>query len=170
MKSKFSNNIIFSWIFCWFFVTMQYSRWTQACDILDQSFYFIKEWSGEANNASGSLIATETLCLDKHFNQLYICVTPPTSTEGPVGFVLYLHLCGADTASECSEWQIFVSIATASLKALYEMQFSFPALWGLVTLSPRQCAGNIFLVRSLVRSFSVNFPLSINTVQQITFS
>lgn len=152
------------------FVTMQYSRWTQACDILDQSFYFIEEWSGEANNASDSLTTTETLCVDKDFNKLYIFVTPLTSTEDPVGFVLYLHLCEADTASECSEWQIFVSIAAASQKALYEMQFSLPAPWGLVTLSPRQCAGNIFLVRPLVHSFPVNFPLSINTVQQMTFS
>lgn len=148
---------------------MQYSRRTQACDILDQSFYFIKEWRGEANNASGSLTTTETLCLDKDFHKLYICVTPLTSTEDPVGFVLYLHLCGADTASECSEWQIFVSTAAALQKALYEMQFSLPAPWGL-SHSPRQCAGNIFLVRSLVCSFPVNFPLSINTVQQMTFS
>lgn len=170
MKSKLTNNIIFSWIFFFCsFVTMQYSRRTQACDIFGQSFYFIKEWRGEANNASGSLTTTETLCLDKDFHKLYICVTPLTSTEDPVGFVLYLHLCGADTASECSEWQIFVSTAAALQKALYEMQFSLPAPWGL-SHSPRQCAGNIFLVRSLVCSFPVNFPLSINTVQQMTFS
>lgn len=156
-------------IFC-SFVAMQCSRWTQPCDIRDQSFYFIKEWSGEGNSASGSLTTTETLCLDKDFNKLYICVTPLTSTEDPVGFVLYLHLCGADTASECSEWQIFVSIAAASQKAPYEIQFSLPAPWGLVTLSPRHCAGNIFLARSPVCSFPVNFPLSINTVQQMTFS
>lgn len=169
-EEQLSNNIIFSRIFfCCSFVTLQYSRWIHACDILDQSFYFTREWSGEANNASGSLSTTETLCLDKDFNQLYIYVTPPTSTEDPGGFVLYLHLCGADTASECSEWQIFVSIAAALQKALHEMQFSPPAPWGLVVLSPRQCAGSVFLVRSLVCSFPVNFPLSINAVQQMTF-
>lgn len=156
--------------FFYSFVTMQYSRWTQACDILDQSFYFIREWSGEANNASGSLTTTETLCLDKDFNKLYIGVTPLTSTEDPASFVLYLHLWGVDTASECSEWQIFVSIAAASQRTLHEVQFGLPEQWGFVTLSPRLCSGNIFLVRLLVCSFPVNFPLSINTVQQMTFS
>lgn len=171
MKNKLSNNFIFSWIFfvllwpCTIAGEPKHVIYLispeQDNPLLASPLHFIAEWSGEANNASGSLTTTETLCLDKDFNKLYICVTPLTSTQDPVGFVLYLHLCGADTASECSEWQIFVSIAAASQKALYEMQFSLPTPWRLVKLSLRQCSGNIFLVRSLVRSFPVNFPLSI---------
>lgn len=43
------------------------------------------------------------LCLDKDFNKLCIYITLLSSTEDPVGFVLRLRLCGADTAPDCSE-------------------------------------------------------------------